>query len=973
MNFVQIFEGGFFVQFSFKKRSTKLYLAYSLTFGILALFIYGLYAITGHQLVWYIDAANQHLPILESYRQTLLDFLRHPTAGFPTWSPKMGLGADTFSVYSYYVIGDIFDYITLLFPASKVVLVYQWLIIIRMYCAGLAFCFFASHFNFKTKTIIAGAGVYLFNAFLFYANIAHPFFIMPFIIFPLVIWALERVLVQKSAWPLLLVFTWMLVNNFYFAFMLGIGAIIYLLLRVIFTYRTKLNYFQTFSKLAWASLVSLFLAAGLLLPEFFAVTSSTRAGSAFANGLTVYPLYYYLTLPGQLINGANRDFYFWSALGFASISFYALVYVFSKFKTYPVLATSFILGGIMFLIPAIGALFNGGMSPSNRWSLMLCLPMALSVCLLLEALPQLDYKLLKRFIYATLIYSLYLGGYYFFDSDTKLLFPLLFLYASLGGIIWFYFKPHHYSHLILTCLILANVLVNALYFAAPYAGNYSNELLPKGSYQKVQANSYFGLDKDLTQPLTYRVSTISNNYFFGSNYDLYNALNGKLALLNSYYSLQNNYLGIFMNDLENTQYEATRPIGQVSDRTILNNFFGVRYIFGQINQPNANKIPAGYYLDKMTRKITDTNHDSQKDTQAKRYATNNNFPLVYWQNNVFSYQQYQAFSPSQKERALASGVVVSSSQLTNLKHLSTSTVKANVLEVPYQLISSKGNLVSSQDLTKQDASESYQIVLATKNADKKIQKQLDELYANSELHLEITDISYKPFSLKEQVSLEKKNNTNDLTRGLIGTNSALTSYKYFRYHILKGSPDESFALNITSPLGTEKLSQPTQAATSFYKVVKNGTVNVGYFNKLPNSLTLTPTKLGHYSFKLKVVALPLNNNYYSEVAKIQQHGLKNLTYMNNGFKGQITTNQTGILTSSIPYSKGWSATVDGQPAKIIRTNEAFLGLKLPAGHHQIKFTYQIPGLALGKRLSLIGLALLLVSLILSFRLRIKIK
>ena len=93
---MQICEGGFFVQFSFKRKNPRLYLSYSLAFLGLASLIYGLYLITGHQLVWYIDAANQHLPILESYRQTLLDFIHHPSAGFPTWSPKMGLGADTF-------------------------------------------------------------------------------------------------------------------------------------------------------------------------------------------------------------------------------------------------------------------------------------------------------------------------------------------------------------------------------------------------------------------------------------------------------------------------------------------------------------------------------------------------------------------------------------------------------------------------------------------------------------------------------------------------------------------------------------------------------------------------------------------------------------------------------------------------------------------------------------------------------------
>ena len=156
------------MNFSFNKRKiAHLYLTYTLAFITVAIFVYGTYLLTGHSLIWHLDGANQHLPLLEQYRSFLLDFLKNPSAGLAQWSWHFGLGSDTFQVYSYYTIGDVFAYLALLFPASKVALAYQLTIVLRLYCAGLSFCFLAKHFDFDRFTIVGGAMVYLFNAFCF--------------------------------------------------------------------------------------------------------------------------------------------------------------------------------------------------------------------------------------------------------------------------------------------------------------------------------------------------------------------------------------------------------------------------------------------------------------------------------------------------------------------------------------------------------------------------------------------------------------------------------------------------------------------------------------------------------------------------------------------------------------------------------------------------------------------------------------
>ena len=178
---------------------------------------------------------------------------------------------------------------------------------------------------------------------------------------------------------------------------------------------------------------------------------------------------------------------------------------------------------------------------------------------------------------------------------------------------------------------------------------------------------------------------------------------------------------------------------------------------------------------------------------------------------------------------------VSEKNAAGLKH---ADVSGQVLDVPYTLVSSRGNVVSALDFEKRDKNETYRIVL-----------QNPEEYQNCELHVELEDISYTPYTLKKQISIEQRARDNDPSQGILAQNSALNTYRYLRYHVLQGSPDISYTIKADGPYGTERISQPDQSALSFFKIVRNGTLNLGCFSdKLPDSLTLTPTKLGHYSF-----------------------------------------------------------------------------------------------------------------------------
>lgn len=952
------------MDFTFEKRPVKkLYLKYTLLFIIIAACTFGSYLIFGHTFILNRDALNQHLPLLAKYRQALITFIHHPFHSHQVWSWQMGLGTDTFQVYSYYTLGDVFAYLSLLFPARKITLAYQLILILRMYCVGLSFVYFAQHFRFRDNVILGGTVAYMVNAFLLYACVAQPFFTTPFILFPLIVIQIERVLQGGTSWPLVGVFFWMLVSNYYLAYVLGIGAIIFLVLRVATHYRKKLDYLHVLGKLAFATVTSILLAAALLVPELNAVINSTRAGSQFANGLKTYPLYYYLFLPKQLINGGQWYFMFWSALGIVSIGFLALVYIYSRPKKYPLLTISLAISLVMLLIPAVGAFFNGMMSASNRWTLLIYLPLAMTVCVLLQDANQLSRHTLWILNWATLIYLIVLFVTFFFQNDDAMFMPVIFLIASMM-VLWI-LNLHgvkHPDHWLLT-IIMLNAGFNAIYAALPYNGGFSSRMLNRGEYQTMTKNRYGGLDQGLNHKTFYRVSTISQNQIVpGVNWD--NDLTSGLYNIDSYYSLQNKYLGQFNNSLQNIQYTPNIPIRQADDRTVLNNFFGVKYLFVQSNGANATKIPYGYTQDKLGQPVINYDVGQSADvkkksdfipTQTIRYKTKNAFPLLYWQDRYIKPSQYQKLSASGKERVLASGVLVSGSQ-KNVRGMKVAQTNRGVHTIKSVLISNRLNKVNPHHLKYVDSQETYQLQFPEMQK-KSIRKKL----RGSELHIDFSSIKFTPFTMKQQIKYEQQHQTQMAVNPGQFINHRFNQYKYWRYHVLNGTPDISFKLNFQSKFGLATIEQPKQSILSLFKKVRNGSLNIGYYSgNLPEKLTFQPSKLGTYRLKYHVTAVKLGGNYSHEVRTIQKHALRNLKFGKNRVSGTITTNRTGILTSSIPYSAGWTATVNGHRVQTVRTNQAFVGIRLPRGTHHVVLRYHIPGLKLGAWISAVGVVWTLI-------------
>lgn len=103
---------------------------------------------------------------------------------------------------------------------------------------------------------------------------------------------------------------------------------------------------------------------------------------------------------------------------------------------------------------------------------------------------------------------------------------------------------------------------------------------------------------------------------------------------------------------------------------------------------------------------------------------------------------------------------------------------------------------------------------------------------------------------------------------------------------------------------------------------------------------------------------------YSSLSKLYDILNKNplyLTYISDTkLKGNVHSVESTTLFTSIPYEEGWSVYVDGNKVDKIKLLDAFIGVELEKGQHEIEFRYVSSGIVLGTVISILSLVILLL-------------
>lgn len=100
------------------------------------------------------------------------------------------------------------------------------------------------------------------------------------------------------------------------------------------------------------------------------------------------------------------------------------------------------------------------------------------------------------------------------------------------------------------------------------------------------------------------------------------------------------------------------------------------------------------------------------------------------------------------------------------------------------------------------------------------------------------------------------------------------------------------------------------------------------------------------------------DEYFKDCEARKTMACETFAYDNTGFTATFTAEKERIVFFSVPYEDGWSATVNGEAAEIIKANVGFMAVRVPAGTSTIRFNYYTPGLNLGIAMTVGGFAVL---------------
>lgn len=916
------------------KFKTSIYWQYLGCFLLAALLIFAVVPLTGSTLIWNSDGITQHYPALVYWRR-MLKHLLTTHQWWSQWNWNLGLGQDTIQTFSYYVMGDVFTYPSVLFKESSMTTYYSVMVVIRLFLAGLAFIFCVKRLHHSTKNwpILTATFVYLFSGYSAYVTFAHPFFLNPMIITPLLVAALHRTLrTGKMGW-LILMTAWTLFNNFYLGAITGLGLAIYWLVALVT--HAQWRHWQSIARVCFSVIVGSLISAVLFIPSLYQLTIATRSSSQLANGMTWYPLSYYLTLPGLTVSNYARPY--WVTGGILVIGIIACTWSLRRFRRYLTLNLLLITGGLILLSPILAALMNGGSSPSNRWTFLLMIPISITV---IEMLSQVNQLTKRDFVWfgivaLVIMLSLFAGNKFKFTYDLG---SVMVIYFATLLVLLLCTLPHtsRLSWVCLTGLILGFTMLNGV---ITMRDRHTNQFSTKSSMLISAATAHQLTNTQQAYRLDHKSTTRSlidgqlRSYTDKSPADNLPIL-ARTHNINSYWSLQSAAVDAYNAAMENNTSNPNDTTNTVDDRALMLRFLGVSRLF--LNTDNL-KIPAGY---EATGEVLNN---------QRAYQATSTMPLIYQSPGVMSTKTFNQLSASQREVALLSNTVTNQMAahpnqqlLKKAQQLATSVLPTNA---------DQSQLVSHISVHNPTTQLTPTTITWAQN------KQLK----GYELHAQLTNIHYQAGTFRQRhtdaLDYYIASHNQDIMMAGAETdlryNPTLYNLNWLRSNVMSYAAETGkFSIGLNYNGVTNQFEQTGSNDLSFYTPRSATTLNLGTItstSETQNSISLTLPATGTCSFDLTLWAVPTGAAVDHAIA--QNTAAHHIRLGKNQVTATYRASQKTILATTIPYSKGWQLNGHVLP----KVNQGFIGIPVHRGTNHIRLTYHTPYLAPARWLSILGI------------------
>lgn len=884
-----------------KEQRKYCYGVYTLMFLLMCIVAFLPFFTEGKSFVWGAgveDGLSQHFSALAYYGEALREFFRNLLAGHPKlvmWDMSLGYGADILSTLNYYAIGDPLNLLYGFVSPKNTETMYDFMILLRMYLAGITFIIYARKMKKRSYGTVIGALVYVFSGFCFRLGLRHPFFINPMIYFPLLCLGIEKIYQRERPYVFIFAVCVSAMSNYYFLYMLTIFVVIYAWIRFYkYTEENKMkNFFLTILKFGIYYTLGIAMAAVILLPSVIGFLGNGRYGKgADWKSLIVYPGKYYLLFIENFIGygnmGSNTNAGYLPIVGIV-----VLFTLFSQRMKHKKYRVAFIASIIALILPIFGYAFNGFSYANNRWAFALSFIVAL---LTAEMYPRL-FVMSKRqqigigagiIIYTVFCIIVNASGEEILKNKgimaacglIAVFYILLLIFQRLG-----YDTQKRIVRVSMAILLLISVGVHGYYRFDPKGYAYTQEFMDQGqAYRTLKEDNIRMLSK-VNDPSVYRVHAEGYRY---KNYGLINHLN----TISGYYSITAKCVTDTIKGYDTLGMQYADKYKGVDQRLGLLSLAGVKYITVAHNSQVAKDVSSmgdvPYGVEKLRKKGNITLYKN-------KYA----LPFAYAYDSYMTEQQYEQLNGIGKEQAMLA-----------------------------------------------------QIILNQHPADKEIQHNEQR-----------NGPDIQTISLPEtRISSPKGKKYADIT---VPVEKDKETYLYFKNLVYHGKKNGDDKFILTGRKGTKGILVTQNDVQQ--KIHIQSTFNPYYFgrkdyivkinhqtSKAKEKVRLNFLSPGEYEFDdISLITVP-KKDVLARLKERKENSMKQIQYEGNHFRGVYHAKKDQILCVTIPYSKGWKATVNGNRTKIYKANGMFMGIIMKKGTQSVKLDYETPGLKIGAWISLVA-------------------
>lgn len=877
---------------------------------------------TGRELIWKQDALPLYVNFLLYAKNATLQAYEAFAAGgglqVPMYTYSMGYGVDVPMTMGSY-LQDPLNIIPALLPASWINISYPAMTYVRMVLAAVAFsvyCF--GHGRGRAATGIASL-VYVTCGFILILGVyRHAKFIDWAILLPLMLYAAD-LLFKRRGHVLFTVVMFLLFSiSIYYSYMSCLILLVYCLVKYFFTPRRRSvgDFLGLVAVFAALGIVAFLLSSPFSMTQITALLSQGRATSGGARIEYLMSLTFYSRIAPHFAGVlAGTDSLVQNSLSLLGLFLFVLCGRHLDKGTRRVWGIGLALALLGLFTPLVGHVMNAMGYSTDRWMLLLGFVCAYLVCLMVPELHKLDDGDWRRVRIAAIVYCLLVAAY----VGTLLVrgnWAHQTLWTVSGVLVFLVFlallrrsaRDARATRTLALCIALAfcSTGVTAAFYTTPLGDNWG-DMFPKAGtvWKAVHEDSPAVAMQQVEDDGLYRY-TLPRVYGGMRNSAI--AHEPQMAV-DCYTSFYNQGIDDLRQSLGLDDHFANISYVGSGSRMALDTLTDAKYAV--YKKGDAWRVTHGF-------------EDTGIVYGKFHIALNANaVPLAFLAPGTMTRSEYDSLTMWQRQEALLQAAVMEDDTAVSAAQAQPAYASK---EIPFTV-------------KKQDGLSIEDGVVHVTKADATMTIEFQGL-AQSEAYLCFDNLAYRGFKPSE--AAERRGETHGL-----GTAIRDLLWK------------ESTQYGISVKLGKHTDSiKPVTNKHVRYGGKSDWVMSLGYQEKAPTKMKVTFGTEGDYTFDAMTVVCQPVADIAAHAQDLAQAGLQDIELVTNGMKASAVLGDDApqVAVFTVAYGAGWSVTVDGRPAKALKTDVGFLGVELSGqGTHSIEWTYFSPGLKLAIPMFAIGI------------------